>query len=93
MVPLVRIETHDDREYFAEGYFITTDQLVRLVKDIQADSRDGLVDNQRDYIRRWLRKEASPYKTPSHCYALRCIDQRCLKDLSCNFDSRIYAKQ
>jgi len=93
MIPIVRITVHDKEECYTEGYFITTDQLAKFARDFQVDCHDGFVSNQRSYILAWMRKEQSPVKTPSHCYAFRCVDQKCLKGETCTLDSRNYPKK
>ena len=38
------------------GYFLTIDDLQRLVRDFQADCHDGFVSNDNSYIEEWLKK-------------------------------------
>jgi len=38
------------------GYFLTIDDLERLVRDFQADCFDGFVSNDKSYIEEWLKK-------------------------------------
>lgn len=38
------------------GYFLTIDDLGRLVRDFQADCHDGFVSNDESYIEEWLKK-------------------------------------
>lgn len=44
-----------DYEY-VDGYFLTIDDLEQLVRDFQADCRDGFVSNDKAYIEEWLKK-------------------------------------
>jgi hypothetical protein len=37
------------------GYFLTSYNLQRLVRDFQADCHDGFVSNDNSYIENWLR--------------------------------------
>jgi hypothetical protein len=43
-------------ESHIEGYFLTIDDLKRLVRDFQADCHDGFVSNDLSYIESWLNK-------------------------------------
>lgn len=38
------------------GYFLSIDDLERLVRDFQADCHDGFVSNDQSYIEHWLKK-------------------------------------
>jgi len=41
---------------FIEGYFLTINDLARLVRDFQADCHDGFVSNDIGYLEEWLKK-------------------------------------
>ena len=41
---------------YVDGYFLTIDDLARLVRDFQADCHDGFVSNDKSYIEEWLKK-------------------------------------
>jgi hypothetical protein len=41
---------------YVDGYFLTIDDLARLVRDFQADCHDGFVSNDKSYIEAWLSK-------------------------------------
>jgi hypothetical protein len=41
---------------YVDGYFLTIDDLARLVRDFQADCHDGFVSNDKSYIKAWLSK-------------------------------------
>jgi hypothetical protein len=43
-------------EGYADGYFLTIDELKELLRDFQADCHDGFVSNDKAYIEEWLRK-------------------------------------
>ena len=43
-------------ESYADGYFLTIDELKELVRDFQADCHDGFVSNDKAYIEEWLKK-------------------------------------
>ena len=43
-------------EKYADGYFLTIDELKELVRDFQADCYDGFVSNDKAYIEEWLKK-------------------------------------
>jgi hypothetical protein len=54
---LVRKEINNsttDYEY-ASGYFLTIDDLEKLVRDFQVDNHDGFVSNDQAYIEEWLK--------------------------------------
>ena len=53
MIPaLCKIEN----DKYVEGYFLSIDDLSRLVRDFQADCFDGFVSNDHSYIEHWLKK-------------------------------------
>jgi len=41
---------------YVDGYFLTIDDLQRLVRDFQVDCHDGFVSNDKSYIEEWLKK-------------------------------------
>ena len=43
-------------EKYVDGYYLTIDDLQRLVRDFQADCHDGFVSNDGSYIEEWLSK-------------------------------------
>lgn len=38
-----------------EGYFLSIDDLQKLVRDFQVDCYDGFVSNDNSYIEQWLK--------------------------------------
>jgi len=57
---LVRKESpaHSERTDYAymDGYFLTINDLAKLVRDFQADCHDGFVSNDISYLEEWLKK-------------------------------------
>jgi len=57
---LVRKDSPAHSEYqnygYVDGYFLTIDDLAKLVRDFQADCHDGFVSNDHSYIEAWLSK-------------------------------------
>jgi len=51
-------------EQWKDGYFLSLDELQRLVRDFQADCHDGFVSNDKSYIELWLKKNDEPRETP-----------------------------
>lgn len=43
------------KEKYVDGYFLTIYDMVRLVRDFQADCHDGFVSNDLSYIEQWLK--------------------------------------
>ena len=43
-------------EVYVNGYFLTMEQIKRLVRDFQADCFDGFVSNDEAYLKLWLKK-------------------------------------
>jgi hypothetical protein len=41
---------------YVGGYFLTPNDLQKLVRDFQADCHDGFVSNDNAYIEEWLKK-------------------------------------
>ena len=48
---------------YVNGYFLTIDDLTRLVRDFQADCHDGFVSNDNSYIEQWLKNHNRIVKT------------------------------
>ena len=42
-------------EVYVDGYYLTINDLERLVRDFQADNFDGFVSNDGAYIEQWLK--------------------------------------
>jgi hypothetical protein len=45
----------NSKNQIEEGYFLSIDDLERLVRDFQADCHDGFVSNDQSYIEHWLK--------------------------------------
>lgn len=43
-------------ESYVSGYFLTIDDLKKLVRDFQSDNFDGFVSNDISYLEEWLKK-------------------------------------
>ncbi len=41
---------------YVDGYYLTPQDLLKLVRDFQADCHDGFVSNDESYIEHWLKK-------------------------------------
>lgn len=39
-----------------QGYFLSIEDMGKLVRDFQADCHDGFVSNDHSYIEHWLKK-------------------------------------
>jgi hypothetical protein len=50
-----KIVVEDSKENYVNGYFLTIDDLQKLVRDFQADCHDGFVSNDGAYIEEWLK--------------------------------------
>ena len=48
--------SHCPTGQYVDGYFLTIDDLQRLVRDFQADCHDGFVSNDNSYLEAWLKK-------------------------------------
>jgi hypothetical protein len=48
------VEEGKDEKYVS-GYFLTIDDLQKLVRDFQVDCHDGFVSNDNAYIEQWLK--------------------------------------
>lgn len=60
MIPL---ETRtNSKNIIEEGYFLTIEQLNKLVVDFAVDWHDGFVSNNKFYIEHWLKKGESNYE-------------------------------
>lgn len=42
-------------EKYTDGYFLTLEQLEKLVRDFQIDCYDGFVSNDKAYIENWIK--------------------------------------
>ena len=47
----------ENQEEWKTGYFLSLDELERLVRDFQVDCHDGYVSNDKAYIETWLNKQ------------------------------------
>ena len=56
MIPETKIVMVDGDEKFVTGYFLTIEQLARLVRDFQADCHDGFVSNDEAYLETKLKE-------------------------------------
>jgi hypothetical protein len=56
MIPETKIVMIDGDEKFVTGYFLTIEQLARLVRDFQADCFDGFVSNDVAYLESKLKE-------------------------------------
>jgi len=45
----------DGSEKYVDGYFLTIDELQKLVRDFQVDCHDGFVSNDKSYIEQWCK--------------------------------------
>ena len=55
IVQEMRLLTNDlGVKYWKEGYFISRDELKRLVRDLQDDCHNGVPSNDDAYIEHWL---------------------------------------
>ena len=45
----------DSDNTIISGYFLTIKDLAKLVRDFDADCRDGFVSNDETYIESWLK--------------------------------------
>lgn len=50
-----KIVVENSKENYVDGYFLTVDDLQKLVRDFQADCHDGFVSNDKGYIEEWLK--------------------------------------
>jgi len=44
---------------YIDGYFLTMNDLTKMVRDFQADCHDGFVSNDVGYLEEWLKKHDS----------------------------------
>lgn len=57
MVPEQRIVVKDDyHEEWKTGYFLSLDEIQKLVRDFQTDCHDGFISNDKSYLENWLEK-------------------------------------
>ena len=50
------ITVFDGQKESIELYIVTIENIAQLVRDFQADQRDGFVSNDNQYIENWLTK-------------------------------------
>lgn len=56
MIPETKIVIKGDyKEEYKTGYFLSLDELAKLVRDFQVDCHDGFVSNDKAYIEHWLK--------------------------------------
>jgi len=53
---MITLESKLIGEKYVDGYYLTINDLTRLVRDFQADCHDGFVSNDGSYIEHWLKK-------------------------------------
>lgn len=51
----IRIKTNDGKDILEEGFFMTNDKLLELLRDYIVDSRAGLVPSSELYLEEWLK--------------------------------------
>jgi len=49
------VDTNTETENYVSGYFLTIDDLQKLVRDFQVDCFDGFISNDNAYIEEWMR--------------------------------------
>jgi len=52
---LIVKSSENSKEEWKTGYFISLDELAKLVRDFQVDCHDGFVSNDKSYIEQWLK--------------------------------------
>lgn len=55
IVKETRIVIDKETEKVVSGYFLTINDLQKLVRDFQVDCFDGFVSNDQSYIEEWLK--------------------------------------
>lgn len=53
---MIVLESKIIDEKYVNGYYLTINDLEKLVRDFQADCHDGFVSNDKAYIEEWLKK-------------------------------------
>ena len=53
---MIVLESKIINSKYVEGYYLTIDDLQKLVRDFQADCHDGFVSNDSSYLEEWLKK-------------------------------------
>jgi len=53
---MIILESKIIGEEYVDGYYLTINDLARLVRDFQADCYDGFVSNDKSYLEAWLEK-------------------------------------
>ena len=59
---MIILESKLTGDKYVDGYYLTIDDLQRLVRDFQADCHDGFVSNDISYIEAWLKNHNSIVK-------------------------------
>ena len=60
MTEETQLRKQKDGSYqYREGYFMSMENLLQLVRDFQADCFDGFVSNDRAYIEKWIKMAIS----------------------------------
>lgn len=49
------VDSNTETENHVSGYFLTIDDLQKLVRDFQVDCFDGFVSNDNAYIEEWIK--------------------------------------
>jgi len=52
---MIILESKIVGEEYVDGYYLTINDLAKLVRDFQADCHDGFVSNDKSYIEQWLK--------------------------------------
>ena len=55
-VNMIILENKIIGEKYVAGYYLTMEDLKRLVRDFQADCHDGFISNDEAYLEQWLKK-------------------------------------
>jgi hypothetical protein len=53
---MIILESKIVGEKYVDGYYLTINDLAKLVRDFQVDCHDGFVSNDNSYIENWLKK-------------------------------------
>jgi hypothetical protein len=52
---MIILESKLINEKIVDGYYLTINDLTKLVRDFQVDCHDGFVSNDNSYIENWLK--------------------------------------
>lgn len=52
------VDSKTETERVVSGYFLTINDLQKLVRDFQVDCFDGFVSNDQSYIEEWMKKKS-----------------------------------